>query len=145
MCLVESVFSQTLYIKWYKICFILGNILLSISQLVWLRSGRLSEMLVTQQNPQAAQMGRKMRKWKIVCEGEHLRAVVFGVGELGGWGESDLLWWLLYCSCCAGWGGGGCHILLPGPTVSERSLCTVMVAVVVTLLVRLDWTGCEAR
>ena len=42
-------------------------------------------MLVTQQNPQAAQMGRKMIKWKIVCEGEHLRVVVvFGVGGWAG-------------------------------------------------------------
>ena len=44
-------------------------------------------------------MGRKMRKWKIVCEGEHLIAVVFGVG---GWWAGGLR---------AGGVGAGCGVL----------------------------------
>ena len=105
-------------------------------------SDRLSKMLVTQQTPRPSD-GKEDEKIEIVCEGEHLIAMQywFGVVWCGVvwitvvW--SDLLWWLLYCSWCWVWGGGGgCHISSPWP--GPLTVCWWR-------LVRLDWTGCEAR
>ena len=109
----------------------------------------LRQILVTKQTP-GPHWTRKMRKMEMICELQHL-------GSCGEWCGvvwcgvvwSDLLWWLLYCSWCGGWGGGGCHMLLPGGLLVRahcgNSHCGGRGAIWWWLVLWLDWTGCEAR
>ena len=113
------------------------------SQLVCLRSDWYSDKSWWPSKPPGPTGRGRWEKWKSSANSKLWWVVWCGVV----W--SDLLWWLLYCSWCGGWGGGGCHMLLPGGLLVRahcgNSHCGGRGAIWWWLVLWLDWTGCEAR